>query len=302
MSSVFRVGILFFLLSFGLIARVQAQAETIDTLAIDIWPDYDRTAVLVLMTGTLPEDTPLPTTITLPLPANADLNAVARITDDLMMTDDIDYSVEDDVLVIDLPDRRFRVEYYFPYVEDGSERQFDFSWLADMPVNQLEVTIQQPAAATVLQTEPATDNVIQENNDGLTYHVLPARAVAGGVPYEVSVSYEMGSPTLTADQDAAPVAPATTVPSAPTAAVDADGFDWPLLLAGLGLGLILAAVIWQVAANRNKKKRPSKRPAKPKPAQRAKASGRANFCHECGAKLPPHDKFCRECGTAVKQK
>lgn len=302
MSSIFRTGFLFIILCFGMVARVQAQAVTIDTLVIGIWPDYDRTAVLVLITGTLPEDATLPATIALPLPADAELNAVARITDDLVMTDDVEYTLEDDVLVFDLSDRRFRVEYYFPYVEDGNGRQFDFSWLAEMPVNQLEVAVQQPASATALQTEPATANVTQDNDDGLTYHVLPAQSVAGGVPYEVSVSYEMSSPTLTVNRTASSVEPATEAPAAPTAAVDSDGFDWPLLLAGLGLGLILAAVVWQVASNRNKRKRPSNRPTKPRPAKSAKSTGKVNFCHECGAKLTPHDKFCRECGMAVKQK
>ena len=57
----------------------QNPASVIDSLDLEIWPDYDKSSVLVLLTGTLPEDTRLPASITLPLPEVAQLNAVARI-------------------------------------------------------------------------------------------------------------------------------------------------------------------------------------------------------------------------------
>ena len=38
----------------------QEPVSAIDTLDIEIWPDYDRPSVLVLLTGTLPGDTRLP--------------------------------------------------------------------------------------------------------------------------------------------------------------------------------------------------------------------------------------------------
>ena len=300
MSLFYRAGILSIILIFALISgsSAQSEADPINTLAIDIWPDYDRAAVLVLMTGSFSEDVALPASVVIPLPPDADLNAVARITDDFVMTDDVEYTLQADTLVFQIPDRRFRVEYYYPYTEVGDERRFDFSWLADVSVDQLEVAVQQPTSATTMETVPAPANISRDSNDGLTYHILPAVPVSAGVPYDVSVTYAMPSPALTANQSAPPPEDGSSVPAA---AVDAEGFDWPLLLAGLGLGLILAAVIWQVATNRNKKKRPSRKPAKPKPVRPAKATAKANFCHECGEAVKPDDKFCRACGTAVKQ-
>lgn len=303
MSVTYRAVILLIVLSFGPISSAYAQSEApaIETLAIDIWPDYDRTAVLVLMTGAFAEDVSLPAAVTIPLPPGADLNVVARITADNQMTDDVEYTQLGNDLVFTSPERRFRVEYYFPYTAVGAERQFDFTWLADMTVNQLEVAVQQPASATSLQVEPATTNIGQDPNDGLTYHILPAKPVAGGEAYAVNVTYSMAEPTLTATQTGPPLA------AAPATAVgdSTDSFDWPLLLAGLGLGLILAAVVWQVASSRHnsnrKETRPSKKVNKPKPAPAAKPTKAAKFCHECGTALKAEDKFCRECGTAVKR-
>lgn len=298
MSLIRRTVILVGLLSLGLISIVQAQTDTdtLETLAIDLWPDYDRTAVLVLMTGSLPADVPLPASVSIPLPDNADLNVVARITDAAEMIDDVDAFVRDGEVVFVTPDRRFRVEYYVPYTEAGDERQFDFSWLADLSVNQLEIAVQQPTAATSLQTDPLTTNVGQDPNDGFIYHILPALSVPAGTPYEVGVTYTMETPTLSANESAPPPN------AAPPTAVDESRVDWPLMLAGVGLGLILAAIVWQVVSSRqNKKKRPRKVVSKPKSVKTA-TSAKANFCHECGAKLQASDKFCRECGTAVKQK
>ncbi|HEX6387566.1 MAG TPA: hypothetical protein VF177_23100, partial [Anaerolineae bacterium] len=104
---------------FPSVASAQSETTAIESLAVEFWPDYDRPAVLVLLTGTLPADTPLPATVTLPLPQEADLNAVARISDDNVMIDDIEYTTGADQLTFTTPDRRFRIEYYLPYTADG---------------------------------------------------------------------------------------------------------------------------------------------------------------------------------------
>jgi hypothetical protein len=74
---------LFLLILFALmlphIAHTQGKATAIDSMFIDLWPDYDRRSALVLLTGALPANTKLPATVTLPFPEKAQLNAVARI-------------------------------------------------------------------------------------------------------------------------------------------------------------------------------------------------------------------------------
>jgi hypothetical protein len=84
--------LLLFLLAMILPATgyAQGRATAIDTLIVDLWPDYDRASVLVLLTGTLSADTKLPATVIFPVPVTAQLNAVARIdSSDGVMKDDI---------------------------------------------------------------------------------------------------------------------------------------------------------------------------------------------------------------------
>ncbi len=287
-------------------AHAQLPATTIESLAVDLWPDYDRPEVLVLLTGALPASTLLPATVTIPLPPGATLHAVARITSDNVMTDDVAYTQGENSVTFTTPDSRFRVEYYVPYTSNGSQRAFTFSWLADITLTEIDVAVQQPAAATNLQTQPAAASVSASSRDGLAYHLLPATAVPANTLYTAEVTYTMSQPTLTVEQ----AAPAPTAVTPPTAD---DAFNWALLLAVVGGVFVLIAIVWQVTSNRQKSKRPRKAPPQraavlppvsppvsstPKPAP-PKA---ARFCHDCGAPVKPEDKFCGNCGTAVKNR
>ncbi|MCP4421630.1 MAG: zinc ribbon domain-containing protein [Chloroflexi bacterium] len=278
----------------------QAQtAVTLQSLEVELWPDFDREAVLVLLTGTLPANTILPVTITIPLPENADFNVVARITPEDVMTDQgVEPQLSANQVTFDMPDGRFRVEYYQPYSANDSQRSFTFSWQSQIDVEQMSVTVQQPIAATDLTIipNPAT---MSEGEDGLTYHVLPNQVISANDNYTVEVNYTMTSPQLTVSFST----PDTTNNDSPV--LDAEsaedeesgGIDWPLLLFILG-GLILGGTAVAYLINRQSA---ASRPAKPKPRRpQAAAKGKAKFCRQCGQPLQPTDKFCRECGTAVK--
>lgn len=293
--------LILFLLTVPLLAA-QNQATAVQTMAVDIWPDYDRRAALVLLTGTLPAETPLPTDVTLTLPDEAELHVVARITPEGNMVDDLDPALVNGQLTFTTPDSRFRVEYYLPYTTSGDQRVFTYTWQAPLPVEQLEVSVQQPAVATSLTTEPPAPSVGPGEN-GLTYHILPVTSVAAGQAYTVDVSYNMAVDELTVERQADPATGSVTQPTV----VDEGGvtIDWPLLLAGVGILLIVAAITWQVASNRKSQRTPTR--PKPKRAVKKAAKGKppqtatkARFCHECGQALQVGDKFCRHCGTAVK--
>ena len=280
------------LLLVGLLGErpVGAQETTsVDTLDIEVWPDYDQTDVLILLTGALTAGTALPATITIPLPVDARVNAVARITSDGVMTDDIDFTETADSLTLTTPDPRFRVEYYYPYTVAGDVHSFTFHWTASIAVNQMTVSVQQPASATNVTTDPAATAVTTRQADGLTYHTLPTESVSTGQAYEISVSYQMASPLLTVAQlqnqagGTTAVAPTTTIPDTTP--------NWALYLAAIGTTLIGIAMFWQVYNTRQKSKRPKSRP---KPATKTR------FCHNCGQRRQQGDQFCRHCGTAIK--
>jgi hypothetical protein len=288
-------------------------AVTLESLEVELWPDYDEEAVLVLLTGTLAPNIPLPATLTLPLPEGADFNVAARITPDNVMTDQgVTPQVENNQVTFTTPDNRFRVEYYQPYEASDTQRTFTFSWQSNITVEQMSVKVQQPFAATDMGVIPAPASV-SEGQDGLTYHILPNRAVAAGDTYNAEVGYTMSTPALTVNFLADSGEPAATdeeLPFLDAVPVEEAGFDWQLLLVVLGGLILVATAVWYFASNRAATNK--RRPAKPKP-QRSQAAqkpvtkatpsiSKANFCHQCGKPVQAEDKFCRSCGPAVKRK
>lgn len=297
--SFFLLLFLFFFSALPLLA--QSESPIIETLNVDLWPDYDKEAVLVLLTGTLSEDTSLPATVTLPLPETAEFNVVARIDpSDGLMKDDIEFTTGSGKVTFTTPAPRFRVEYYFPYAATDGERTFIFSWLAEVTVNQLQVNVQQPLAATSLLTNPTSENVIT-GEDGFTYYVLPSQNIPEGQPFSVQVDYRMTQSQLSVESGGPSIADARTTgfsPESSTAATPTivSELDWPIVVAAVaGIVLIVAAVTWQIASTRA-----TARPRKPRPVRAAKSTAQAQYCHICGQPLQAGDKFCRECGTATK--
>ncbi len=288
----------FFLLAPGL-ALAQADAPPVDRMTVEIWPDFDQPAVLVLVTGFFAEGAPNPTEVTLPLPEGAEIHVVAIFTEDDVLTDQgVTYTSDGETVSFSTPGTGFRLEYYMPYEVQGSQRSFTYTWLADIPVERLSLAVQEPLAAASMTVKPAPAAVAEEK--GLTYYSLPPQPVPANTPYSVEVTYTMPSPQLTAN-NRPPADTAVTTPAPAPSASFASKVNWPLALVGVGLLLMLVAVVWKITSGRRpNKKRLANRPRRRAGAGRKTKSG-AKYCHECGRPVQPDDKFCRACGTAVKK-
>jgi hypothetical protein len=281
---------MFFALMHASAGFAQNPVSVIDALDIEIWPDYDKPSVLVLLTGTLPANTQLPATITLPLPEAAWLNAVARIDGkDGNMKDDIFSSTDSPGrLTFITPDLRFRVEYYLPYTVNENRRSFDYTWLADVNVNSFQLKVQRPTSASTLKTEPDTANVVRRV-DGFDYHVFPPHTAPSGQPFSLRVDYEM---TITQLSATSLVPTNTNVQPAdlPAASSTGSGINWALAAVVAGGLIIIAALIWQITSHRSS----------PKPVNLGvKKRSQTKFCHNCGEPIDEGDRFCRGCGSEL---
>jgi hypothetical protein len=224
------------------------------------------------------------------------LNAVARISNDDQMIDDITFERGDDTLTLTTPDRRFRIEYYIPYQAEGLQRTFSYVWHGGPAVSELDIGVQQPQAATSIDVQPAPELVI-EGNDGLQYHNLPVRQLQAEEAFSVEINYTLSSEQLTVPAAASGSVSNTTTPAANEAGSFLDGLDWPIILSVAGGVLLLLAVGWQIFGARLSARRA---PRKPRPS-RAMRQQQAKFCHQCGARAQEGDRFCRECGTELKR-
>jgi hypothetical protein len=287
--------LLLFLLAmiFSTAGHTQDKVTAIDALVVDLWPDYDRTSVLVLLTGTLSADTKLPATVILPLPETAQLNAVARIdSSDGIMKDDIFSSPAPGELRLTTPDLRFRVEYYLPYSVNNNRRTFNFAWLADVSVNRFKLRVQQPISASFLATEPATINVL-EGQDGFTYYTYPEQAVPAWQPLLVRVDYTMTTAQLSVES-LAPPSTGVQKPGLPSTSKTGAGINWSIVAVVAGGVIIVTIFVWQIATRRDGSSRSVTQDAK------VQKQSQAKYCRNCDNQMDKDDRFCRNCGTALK--
>lgn len=300
---VFSLTLIFLLVSVT-VGQAQTSDPSLDSLLIDVWPDYDRPSILILISGTFPENTPLPAEITIPMPEGADLLVVARIdAADGRMKDDITYTESADGVTLTTPDREFRVEYYIPYEANNLERSFDFTWTAPFEVNQAAFKLQQPSAATDYTFEPAAANTTLI--EGLTYYITSAQPLSVGQSMSMSLNYTLAENRLSIEDLRSNITDAQTTfnEGAETAGQERNN-NLPLIAVGIGVLLVLGALSYQLLMRGGDSGSVSPRQRKPRPTRStaASSSGRGGkFCHNCGESIGDTDKFCANCGTAVKR-
>lgn len=301
------IGLALFCLALVPAAAAQSPVDELATLEIELWPDFDRPATLVLLTGTLADDVPVPATVILPVPEEASLNAVAHVnvgSGDLENVTDVDSDTPGQ-LTFTTPSPTFRIEYYVPYETNGDQRQITFDWRSDMAVDQVLATVQQPAEATDFQLLPAADRSTT-GADGLVYHAYDGQAMPAGQSFSVTASYELASGELSADVLAAQqpqVQGPLPLVSGPAQSED-PGLNWPIVVIVAGGLIMVAALAWFLYTNSNRSRR---RAPRPRPVRRTKPeasqsppSSTAQFCHQCGRPVEDEDRFCRACGTPLK--
>jgi hypothetical protein len=276
--------------------RPQAQEGLrLTSLEIGIWPEFDRPAALVLLSGELAADVPLPATVPLHIPASSGgPAAVASATEagDLVNTT-YELTEEDDslLLTVTTPDPRFHVEFYDPLATDSPDREYTYVWPGDLPVDQLTVRLQEPEGASGFVVEPNLGPGIIEA-DGLVYHTADLGAFAAGDTLDVHVSYTKTDPRTTLEIISA------------AAGTESDGGlpSWviPAIVAAVAALAVGGFVYWRT------QRQPVPVPQGPGPGARrrgrAEAPGRQAFCTQCGHPLEGGDRFCSRCGTKVRTK
>ena len=168
------------------VGPVRAQdGPSFGSLDVALWPEYDRQgSVLVIYKISLPPSVSLPADLTLRIPAAAgEPNAVAvQEADGLLRDVNYERQVSGDWASINftatMPEIQF--EYYDPsLVKQGKQRDFEYRWPGDYPVDFLTIEVQQPLDASQMMFSPAADSS-ENRQDGLVYHIKRVGDLAGG--------------------------------------------------------------------------------------------------------------------------
>ncbi len=290
------------------VARAQSAPE-LEQLLVQLWPEYDRAEMLVLLDFTLAGTGDAPQPVTFRLPANANIHAVAREMDGSLVVEEAQTREEGGWLLVTLnaiPGVGYHLEYYAPLTREGNRRSYSWAWAGTYTVNSLLVSILPPPNASDWQFQP--DLQMGVGSDGATViYSGQFGPLEAGQPFSLGLSYDKSDETLTADAQMAAAAP-----TAATSNVEASGSSQladklPLLLAGAGILLLGAGAFFYFRADEglphkearsSGKKKGGKKGGKAK--AKSKAKGGARYCPQCGRRAEPGDRFCRSCGARLR--
>lgn len=231
-------------------------APRLERLEISIWPEYDQPSVLVMLRVWLSPETPLPTSVPLPIPAAAGgPSAVAKRFPGgqlLVAQYMLEAGEEVSTVYISTDSPEIRLEYYVPLDLSTEARHYHFEWPGGLAANRVLFEVMQPIGATGFVVQPASSAPALAN-DGLIYQREDLGPATPDQKFTIEVDYTKASPMLTASamqstvQTAPPQTSQAPVP-APTSGATTQagpppsGGVSPWLIPGLivvGVGILL---------------------------------------------------------------
>jgi hypothetical protein len=279
---------------------ITAQAQEpirLTSVNIDIWPEYDQEAVLIIERVTLASDTVLPATLNLRIPAAGQLNAVATV-DAAGRLVNAPYEIVVrggwSVLSITTNSLNTQVEYYQALVKDGINRHILYEWPGDSAVDVLEANFLTPPASENLKIDPPSISNAP-GQGGLINYLIRAENLPEGQSFNITIDYQRKTDELSISS--LPIQPVTE-PGVNTPGRVSMPVLLPWILAGVGGVLVVGGVIGFIVWKRGNT---TSSPVKGSAVLRPQTITEKVYCHECGNRAQPGDIFCRTCGTRLKQ-
>ena len=289
-----------FIIALWVAFPIRAQsALRLSSVSVDVWPEYDQPAVLVIYRISMPASTTFPIILSLRIPAQAEAYAVA-ISDPVngLINAPYDRTVQGSLatLAITANAKDVQVEYYDTLVKNGTARHINYEWAGDYAVDSFAVDIQQPTGATGMVTNPALPQSAV-GQDGFVYFQSAPQPLASGQTFTLTADYQKTTDSLSTT--GLPLQPTQPLTTSTTGRVTMSAV-LPWILAGIGVVLIILGVVggyymWKNGTRRSFAAR--KRHVSPE-LENAKDEV---YCHQCGKRAQPGDVFCRTCGMRLQK-
>lgn len=289
------LSLLLTLLSVAFPANAQGQVS-LETLTVQLWPEFDQPAMLVIYDFTLPTSTSLPINVKLRIPKDANLTAVAYAppgSDLLNAPSEAPYSEgEWQVITINVDTvATYHIEYYASLSFDDTEREYSYLWPGDYVVNSFNLSLKIPVDTTEISTDPPMKQTSSEGSTQ-TYLTWQTSDVQADEEIPFAIKYKKTSNRLSMSEQ-----------PLETAAVDENTQGrvslsnyLPYILGGLGMLLIFAGGLyfWQTSQGKPEPRKRHSRRSDEEP-------GEDIYCHQCGNRAQASDRFCRTCGTRLRR-
>jgi hypothetical protein len=278
----------------------QAQSELrLSSVSVDVWPEYDQPAVLVIYHISMPANTTLPVILNLRIPAQAEAYAIAT-SDPVngLLNAPYDRTVQGTwaTLAITANAKNVQVEYYDPLVRNGSARHIVYEWAGDYAVDSFALDLQQPTGATNMVTNPSL-LPSPVGQDGFVYFQSTPQPLSTGQTYTLTADYQKTTDALSTT--GLPVQPTQPLNATTPGRVTMSAV-LPWILAGLGVVLIILGIVGGYYMWKNGTRRILATRKRHSQAQ-SESETEEIHCHQCGKRAQPGDVFCRTCGMRLQK-
>jgi hypothetical protein len=281
--------------------------STISGLQIQLWPEYDRAAMLVQYSGQVDGEGETPLTFTLPETATLHVTAYLDPENGLV---ELPNELNGNQVTLTTPNGSFHVEYYDALDTSSAQREYTLTWAGDYAVTVLQWNVQIPPTATDVSITPQARGPVL-GADGLNYYSVQQESLEQDSDSTITVKYQKANDTLTAPPGGETSGGTETDTGASDTSSTTGGISTTAViitvLAIVGLGA-LGGGLYLYNRNRDaEEKVPLHKAAAPKPKRAASSSkaastpGAAKYCTQCGTPAADaSDKFCRKCGAALR--
>jgi hypothetical protein len=276
-------------------AQTQPEIQ-LESVSLLLLPEYDQPSVYVIYEINLEESLPLPDTLLIEVPAEANILNVLNFT---LQGRPVELSYEESQigfwkeLRLSPTAYRIRIAIQDPnLVRQGNERQYEHQWLSIYPVNALSVMVRRPQGASEIVSQP-TLNVLEDLLEGYQYYSADFGPVPAGELFTLILSYSKDTGAFSS----LPVAPAVPIDHAAQGRTPSpvSVILW-LLLTSVAIMIIIALYhLWVRASLADKHERLVHGVGILNPEKQI------YFCHECGMRSRLGDSYCSNCGTELRK-
>lgn len=256
------------------------------SLDIDIWPEYDRRAALVILKAELAPDVPLPAALSLRLPASSGGPAAVAFAEETgtgLFNLQHERSQEAGFITLrfQAPQRRIHVEFYDPIASENFRHSYRYVWPGGLAAERVSVRVQEPAGASAIEVRPDL-GAGTDGPDGLVYRAHTVGRLEAEAQLPIEVSYTKRDSRTSTEIMGLKAQPAEAPQAVRELGADMPPWVWGLISVTLVSVVAIGVTLWW-----------HRRTASP-PA--AKAQGK-RFCTRCGAGMAADDRYCAKCGA-----
>ncbi len=275
---------------------------TFTALSVDIRPEHDDPRVLVIYRGSLSAQAPLPYPLAFSIPAGAQVHAAAYRRDGGLFAAQYRTEPDDGRMRVTFltPEPDFQFEYYADLISGRPRRTFAVQVVFPLPVEALEVSVEQPLRSTGFTLTPAPARTA--TGGGFTYYLYAEGRWPAGKVWSVRGTYRKEDDEPSLPRTAAltgPPSPGVLQPGVVAPPAGPGPLIWLLpallgIIAGVAttLGVIYLRGVWTGrgtdARRRNRDRVDRRGPQMPE-----------RYCAHCGAPAAPGHRFCTRCGRPL---